>query len=83
MRGEEFRSKPSTANNFAKQTKKKNFADIAMLTLEDYDRIKKNSYVKTKEEEKNEKHLLNEQKENKIAESKVIYTNKRPKNKRL
>jgi hypothetical protein len=72
MRGEEFRSKASTANNFAKQTKKKNFADIAMLTLEDYDRIKKNSYVKSKEEEKNEKRILDEQKENLVAAAKVL-----------
>jgi hypothetical protein len=82
MRGEELRSKPSTANNFTKQTKKNNFADIAMLTLEDYDRIKKNSYVKTKEEELNEKRILDEQKENNLADAKVLIFNFRQRNKK-
>ena len=42
-----------------------------MLTLDDYERIKKNSHVRTKEEEKNDKRILHDQKENLAAAAKA------------
>ena len=42
-----------------------------MLTLDDYERIKKNAHVRTKDEEKNDKKILDDQKENISAVAKV------------
>ena len=42
-----------------------------MLTLNDYERIKKNALIKTKDDEKNEKRIFDDQKEYLYAASKV------------
>ena len=74
LKGEEFKLKSLTASTFATtNTKKSKFAEIAMLSLDDYERIKKNSHVKTKEEEKMAQKIMDEQKENMSAAPKVIY----------
>lgn len=45
--------------------------DAAILSVTDYERIRKNAVVLTKEEEKNQKKIFEEQKENKHAEARV------------
>jgi len=66
---EETKGKSSTSINFStkKASKGNNFAEVAKLTLDDYERIKKNAIVKTKEEEKNAKKINDEQKANMAA----------------
>jgi hypothetical protein len=46
-------------------------ADTAILTISDYERIRKNAVVLSKEESKNQKKILEEQNELKQAAAKV------------
>jgi len=68
---EEFKNKASTISNFSKKSKGSNFAEVALLTLDDYARMKKNAVVKTKDEVKNQKKINEEQKENMAAAAKM------------
>ena len=52
---------------------KSTLADAAVLSLGDWDRIKKNAVVLTKEEERNQKKIYLEQKDLGQAASKVTF----------
>ncbi len=54
-----------------KQTGKSTLADAAVLSLGDWERIKKNAVVPTKEEERNHQKIISEQREISQAASKV------------
>lgn len=62
----------STNRTQVAKTKTKNtLADTAILSLADFERIKKNAAVLSKEEELNNQRLMEEQKELKLAEAHV------------
>ena len=46
-------------------------ADSAFISLSDFERIRKNAKILTKEEENNQKKIIQEQKEQKYVNSKV------------
>jgi hypothetical protein len=52
---------------------KNTLADAAVLSLSDFERIKKNAVVLTKEEERNQQKIISEQREISQAASKVKY----------
>jgi len=62
-----------TSNNYNSTNMKKtsNLAEIAVLSLGDFERIKKNSTIITKEEEKNRNKIIADQKENTMASAKA------------
>ena len=63
-------SQKSSKNDF--KSGKSTLADAAVLSLGDWDRIKKNAVVLTKEEERNQQKILSEQKDVSQAASKVF-----------